>query len=99
MRYTLFFVSCLLPLASDGVTNSLKSFTGCGVWGDGCRGRSGAGGVATGRLNQLSEQLLSLGSLQIPCLDAKREWGKPPQVGAASLLFSPHPTPHTPYPV
>ncbi|NEO80155.1 transposase [Moorena sp. SIO4G3] len=29
--------SAVLGVPPDGVTNSLKSFTGCGVWGDGCR--------------------------------------------------------------
>ncbi|WP_293061322.1 hypothetical protein [Moorena sp. SIO3F7] len=35
-----------MGIISDGVTNSLKSLTGCGVWGEGERGRSGAGYVA-----------------------------------------------------
>ncbi|NEO93472.1 MAG: hypothetical protein F6K56_25985, partial [Moorea sp. SIO3G5] len=54
-------------------------------------------GVATGRLNQVSERLLSNGSLQIRCLDAVAHGGNP-QDRAASLLFSPHPTPGHPIP-
>ena len=40
--------------------------------------------MTTGRLNQVSERLLSLGSLQIPCLDAVAHGGNP-QDRAASL--------------
>uniref|UniRef100_A0A1D9FZE3 Uncharacterized protein n=1 Tax=Moorena producens (strain JHB) TaxID=1454205 RepID=A0A1D9FZE3_MOOP1 len=38
-----------------------------------------------GKHSAVSRQL-SANALRARCLDAKREWGKPPQVGAASLL-------------